>query len=183
MHVELVVASGIHHGMVIPIPFSQFLIGREPICNLRPAEVAVSKRHCALLVRGEQVLLRDLDSTNGTFLNGKRLQAQAVLRDNDCFRVGDLHFVVHLSKTAPACKVPVAVAAANDPESLAGDLLLGLSDPPVPPANPAAESLRMDLENTVREQRPAPKPQSPSRIEETAQAASTILNKYMRRPR
>jgi hypothetical protein len=61
-------------GKVIPITFSQFLIGRDPQCQLRPASPVISKRHCALLVRGGKVFLRDFDSTNGTFINDQQVK-------------------------------------------------------------------------------------------------------------
>jgi len=51
MKVSLVVATGAHEGRVIPVTGSQFLIGRDPQCHLRPASQAISKLHCAVLVR------------------------------------------------------------------------------------------------------------------------------------
>src|SRR6516225_4172946 len=70
MKLRLVVNSpGKGEGKVIPITLSQFLIGRDPQCHLRPASALISKRHCAVLVRGEQAFVRDFDSTNGTSVN------------------------------------------------------------------------------------------------------------------
>src|SRR4051812_2979685 len=65
MKVSLVVASGVHQGKAIPIAVPQFLIGRDPQCHLRPASQAVSKQHCAVVVRDGQVYLKDFGSTNG----------------------------------------------------------------------------------------------------------------------
>ena len=47
MKLSLVVASGVHEGKAIPITVPQFVIGRDPQCQLRPASPAISKRHCA----------------------------------------------------------------------------------------------------------------------------------------
>ena len=70
MKLNLVVLTpGKTEGKAIPVTLSQFLIGRDPQCHLRPASAVISKRHCALLTRGEQVFLRDFDSTIGTFVN------------------------------------------------------------------------------------------------------------------
>ncbi|HEX4607682.1 MAG TPA: FHA domain-containing protein, partial [Urbifossiella sp.] len=55
MKVSLVVASGVHQGKAIPIVGPQFIIGRDPTCQLRPASQAVSKQHCAVLVRDGKV--------------------------------------------------------------------------------------------------------------------------------
>src|SRR5689334_13828507 len=47
-----VLTPGRWEGKVIPITLAKFLIGRDPDCHLRPASPAISKRHCALVVRG-----------------------------------------------------------------------------------------------------------------------------------
>ncbi|HEY3789102.1 MAG TPA: FHA domain-containing protein, partial [Urbifossiella sp.] len=65
MKVSLVVATGAHQGKVVPIVGTQFLIGRDPQCQLRPASQAVSKQHCAVILRDGKVYLKDFGSTNG----------------------------------------------------------------------------------------------------------------------
>ena len=76
MKISLVVKDGVHAGKTIPIGLSQFLVGRDPQCNLRPASTAISKRHCALLVRQDKVFIRDMNSTNGTFVNERAGQGR-----------------------------------------------------------------------------------------------------------
>ena len=60
----VVLTSGKSEGQEIPVPQAQFVIGRDPKCNLRPASPIISKRHCALLIRNGKVFVRDFDSTN-----------------------------------------------------------------------------------------------------------------------
>ena len=87
-------------------PTSEFLIGRQdnasgisPDLDLTPfgaLEKGVSRIHAALR-RGDEVLsIVDLDSANGTFLNGQRLAAHQprLLRDGDEIRLGKL--VMHI---------------------------------------------------------------------------------------
>jgi len=70
MKISLVVLStGSAAGKALPINAAQFIIGRDPGCNLRPASAMISKRHCAVIVKNNQVFVRDFDSTNGTFVN------------------------------------------------------------------------------------------------------------------
>ena len=77
MKVSLVVMSdGKAKGQAIPVTLPQFVIGRDPQCQLRPASPVISKRHCALLVRGEQVFVRDFESTNGTFVNDQPVKGE-----------------------------------------------------------------------------------------------------------
>ena len=74
MKVSLVVTTGSHEGRSIPLTGPQFLIGRDPQCQLRPASQAISKLHCAILVRDGKVYLKDFGSTNGTLVNDALVQ-------------------------------------------------------------------------------------------------------------
>jgi pSer/pThr/pTyr-binding forkhead associated (FHA) protein len=69
MKLSLVVAEGVHKGKAIPVPVAEFVIGRDPDCQLRPSSPAISKRHCAVHVRADKVFVHDLGSTNATFVN------------------------------------------------------------------------------------------------------------------
>ncbi len=102
MKVSLVVASGVHQGKAIPIVGSQFLIGRDPVCQLRPASQAVSKQHCAVLIRDGKVYVRDMGSTNGTILNEVTLkEEEREVKPNDSLKVGPLDFTVRIEATVP----------------------------------------------------------------------------------
>jgi pSer/pThr/pTyr-binding forkhead associated (FHA) protein len=65
----VVVTPGKQQGQVIPIAGPTFLIGRDPKCQLRPASAQIRTYHCALQVRDGKAFVRDLKSTNGTFVN------------------------------------------------------------------------------------------------------------------
>ena len=54
----------------IPLPSSQFVIGRKSECHLRPKSEKVSKLHCAIGRKGGRVVVLDLKSRNGTLING-----------------------------------------------------------------------------------------------------------------
>ena len=87
MKLNLVVAQGVHSGKVIPIVTAEFLIGRDPQCQLRPASPAVSKQHCAIAVRDGKVFVRDCGSTNGTFVNGEQVAGDREVKSGDRLRV------------------------------------------------------------------------------------------------
>lgn len=102
MKVSLVVATGAHEGRMIPITGPQFLIGRDPQCHLRPASQAISKLHCAVLVRDGKVYVKDFGSTNGTLVNEALVQdAEVAVEDGMSLRVGPLDFRVKIEKLAP----------------------------------------------------------------------------------
>lgn len=103
----MVLSAGKAAGKALPINAAQFIIGRDPQCNLRPASAMISKRHCAVLVKGGQVLLRDFDSTNGTFVNDEQIKGEVPLKDGDVLRLGPLSFkVVIEGMPAPSKPTP-----------------------------------------------------------------------------
>lgn len=70
------------------------VIGRGTEADFRLDCSGVSRRHVELYRQGPLFGVRDLDSTNGTFLNGQRLEAAAALSPNDVLRVGEAVAVV-----------------------------------------------------------------------------------------
>lgn len=109
MKLALIVAEGVHKGKAIPITTPEFLIGRDPHCQLRPASQAISKQHCAVLIRDGKVIVKDFGSTNGTYVNEVRVEGECEIKDTDALKVGPLAFTVKLEKS-PA-KAPAKVAA------------------------------------------------------------------------
>jgi predicted component of type VI protein secretion system len=144
MKLQLVVQTpGKSEGKAIPITLSQFLIGRDPQCHLRPASALISKRHCALLVREDRVFLRDFDSTNGTFLNDSQVKGEVELHSDDTLKVGPLLFKVRLEVGVPVTQ-PTPVPPTKAPDAPAKNVGTGSKTPlpptktPPPPAKPAA---------------------------------------------
>src|SRR6266700_4837156 len=78
-----VLTAGKSEGKVIPITLSQFVIGRDPQCHLRPASALISKRHCAVIQRDGKAFIRDFGSTNGTFVNDEPVQGERELNHGD----------------------------------------------------------------------------------------------------
>src|SRR5437879_3655123 len=99
----VVMTAGKSKGQAIPINLPQFIIGRDPQCNLRPASAVISKRHCALLVKDGKVCVRDFDSTNGTFVNDVPVKGEASQND-DVLKLGPLEFKVVIDVIAAVAK-------------------------------------------------------------------------------
>jgi adenylate cyclase len=59
---------------------SEVLIGRDDGCDIQIRSPQISREHCAIERQGEEVVLRDLDSSGGTYLNGKKID-KVPLRD------------------------------------------------------------------------------------------------------
>ena len=127
MQVKLRVQSGGHAGKEIEVGQDKFLIGRSDSCQLRPKSESVSRKHCILAIKDGRVLVQDLKSRNGTFVNEKRLPPDKakVLKDGDILRVGKLSFGLVIEHGLQAAKKPevksVADAAVRTANSDSGD--------------------------------------------------------------
>ena len=99
---ELIVLGGKHKGQTIALPIGKFLIGREEDCHLRPNSDLVSRHHCVFLVDEYGVRLRDLGSTNGTFINEERISGSRPLEAGDRVDCGGLSFEVKITEDATA---------------------------------------------------------------------------------
>lgn len=70
-------------------------IGRAAGNGIVISSVRVSREHACLLRQGWRVILEDLGSTNGTYLNGERVRAPMELRDGDRIQIGDVPLIFH----------------------------------------------------------------------------------------
>lgn len=101
LKVDLKVLEGRQAGKSIPVPVKQFLIGREQDCHLRPNSDLISRHHCVFSIDEFSVRLRDLGSTNGTYVNGSRIESPVTLKSGDRISVGKLSFEIVIRQGAP----------------------------------------------------------------------------------
>ncbi|HSZ56111.1 MAG TPA: ATP-binding protein [Tepidisphaeraceae bacterium] len=83
----LLVLQGPDKGRRYELPDAPALVGRESR-SLPLSDNTVSRRHCELLPTDGEWIVRDLGSSNGTYLNGGRVMASASLKIGDQIRVG-----------------------------------------------------------------------------------------------
>lgn len=73
----------------IVLEANETMIGRDPSCQIVLAdEGGVSRRHAVIYHRGQQFLIVDLNSSNGTFVNNQRLQSEQILNTGDRIQLG-----------------------------------------------------------------------------------------------
>ena len=81
------------HPLLAPVPLeagAEIVIGRSADCDLALPSAEASRRHASVTMTGEGPVLRDLGSTNGTFLNGIRVEGEETLAPGDGIGVGDV---------------------------------------------------------------------------------------------
>lgn len=106
-------------------------IGRVEDNSFQIAEPSVSSHHCEVVLRGSDVVVRDLNSTNGTFINGEKI-SESVLKPGQTLRLGQIELQI-LTEGMPV--PPPSAAPAHAPG-------------PVPPA-PAGTPPRKPMDQTA----------------------------------
>jgi serine phosphatase RsbU (regulator of sigma subunit) len=72
----------------VPITRAGLTIGRTAPSDVLISTAEISRRHCRIELAGDEAMLSDLGSTNGTFINGERLQQPQRLRNGSQFSLG-----------------------------------------------------------------------------------------------
>src|SRR5437016_2057033 len=93
---RLIAISGSFRGTTIAIDADETSIGRDRENVVRLDHPSVSRRHCLIKRDREQITISDLDSYNGTFVNGVPVEEQ-VLAHGDQIEIGDIFllFLMH----------------------------------------------------------------------------------------
>ena len=94
----LIVIAGPHVGKMFKIELQETTLGRSSKADMYVNDVGISRSHARLIAWGEDVFVEDLQSANGTYLNGERLTRRIQLTDGDKITLGSntiLKFTYH----------------------------------------------------------------------------------------
>ena len=174
---------------------SKIVVGRDPTCDLSEADPLLSRRHAEFSIAGDDIVVRDLGSRNGIYINGTRI-AEGTLQSGDIVRVGHLQ-MEYVEDATPLVSVPellddatgLVIPAPRGPatksptQSVVGPLPAGASGaaakpaamprPAPPPSRPrpaAAPPHEQDVDVTSYVSPPAlqkPAPPNPDEVEQT----------------
>ncbi len=86
---QLTMRSGPTPGKTFPLEKQEILLGRDLANDIAISDPEVSRRHARLLMQEDNVIIEDLGSTNGTFLNGQRIASPQQLRAGDVIILGE----------------------------------------------------------------------------------------------
>ncbi len=154
MQVVLRVVGGKHNGREIKLAVPKFIIGRGEDAHLRPSSDLVSRHHCGISVEEGRVIVEDLGSRNGTFVNGEQLKEAHIARSGDTIRIGRLQFelIMDPARTAKKAKVASVVeAAARTATSSKQGIEDSISDwltTDVPESEERTETVQFSMEET-----------------------------------
>src|SRR5437899_9074611 len=95
---KLVVLSAGMTGRTHELNVDKTTIGRVEDNTFQISEPSVSSHHCEVLLRGADVVVRDLESTNGTFINGEKVR-ESVLKPGQVLRLGQIEMRLETDST------------------------------------------------------------------------------------
>lgn len=73
---------------------NSFIVGRSKICNLYFDDLRMSKQHFVMEWDGNNMYVTDLDTTNGTLVNGIRINSKRKLEQNDVISAGSTELII-----------------------------------------------------------------------------------------
>jgi len=100
---KLVLLSAGMTGRTHELKAEKTTFGRVEDNSFQIAEPSVSSHHCEVVVRGNDVLIKDLSSTNGTFINGEKV-SEATLKVGQILRLGQIE--MRLESDVPPAPAP-----------------------------------------------------------------------------
>ena len=104
--------SGAAFGKTFPIA-KEMIIGRQHDCDIPIAAEEISRHHVRIKPGAEGLLVEDLGSANGTYINGKRVQ-QGLLKAGDELRLDSIRFML----IAPGMEIPRSADKPTAPSAL-----------------------------------------------------------------
>jgi len=139
--------NGTSAGKLFPLGDSAVL-GRHPDCDVVLDVGAVSRQHARITKSGDDYLVEDLQSRNGTFLNGARVEGQAKLSENDELKICDLVFSFHFrpaEERAETSRTLDSVEMIDDEKTASGSTIMSKLD-----VSTDSTSLRLAVNSEVK---------------------------------
>ncbi len=128
------------------------IVGRSRTADLTVAHAMISRRHCEVYDSGGLVMVRDLDSLNGTMVAGEKI-SEAGLRPDDEFTVGPLTFRVDYEYSGLDAHLPAELPFDDPVDEPQVEISSGAADPDEAVAPPvAAAEIISELEETLPEE-------------------------------
>lgn len=120
---RLVVLSEGLTGRAYELKVDRTTIGRVDDNAFPIPEGSISSHHCEIHLRGSEVVVKDLNSTNGTFISGQQITGEGVLKSGQILRLGQVEMRLESdeAKAASGKKVPDQTMIIPQGVKLGGD--------------------------------------------------------------
>jgi pSer/pThr/pTyr-binding forkhead associated (FHA) protein len=135
MEVKLLVKQGPAKTRLIRLKQMETIVGRSRDCDVCIPSAQVSRRHCALTIEDDRLVAEDLNSANGTYLNGYQIVGKVTVNPGDLLAIGPLTFTVEYQLRESVVDTTAYVPLANADDEFEVVEVLPV-DAPVKPAKP-----------------------------------------------
>lgn len=102
------------------------VVGRDSACDLQIPTPSVSRHHCEIIIDGDNLVVRDLNSSNGVFLNESRIKGETHAKAGDRLAVGPIIFTLQIDGEPRHIEPPLLDAPTasnnNDADDSAADI-------------------------------------------------------------
>ncbi|MFO1488187.1 MAG: FHA domain-containing protein [Verrucomicrobiota bacterium] len=108
---KLVVQSAENKGRSYELKVDKTTVGRVEDNTFQIPDASISSHHCEVLLRGSEVVIKDLNSTNGTFINDEKI-SESVLKPGQRLRLGQVEISLETGDGPAPAPAPTASAPA-----------------------------------------------------------------------
>ncbi|HEX3626122.1 MAG TPA: FHA domain-containing protein [Verrucomicrobiae bacterium] len=129
---KLVVLTQSMAGRSYDLATERTTVGRVEDNAFQIEEPSVSSRHCEILLRGADIVIKDLNSTNGTFINGEKI-SEGVLKPGQTLRLGNVELKLD-TPGAPAASASTPASATSSAPAASAPSSSSSSPPKKEPA-------------------------------------------------
>lgn len=111
---KLVILNQGMSGRTFDLQIERTTVGRVEDNTFQISDASVSSHHAEILLRGPEIVIRDLNSTNGTFINGEKI-SEAPLKSGQTLRFGQVELKIDDGQPVSAAPAPAPVSGAPAP--------------------------------------------------------------------
>ena len=112
----MAMVSVVFNGQIIgefPLDKPAVVVGRDAGCDIQIDNLGISRTHCQFIRRGSQYLVQDMNSSNGTYVNGQKI-GEHYLNDGDQILVGKHTLIYQPFRTVASAGPPAPPASYAD---------------------------------------------------------------------
>ncbi|WP_437226311.1 FHA domain-containing protein [Planctomicrobium sp. SH661] len=159
----LEIQTGKHKGRRVKLTETEVIVGRGEESGIRIASAEVSREHCRLIPDHGRVRVIDLNSRNGTFVDGRPVNGERMLNPGGSLTVGPLTFVLIGNEESATLKTAVALKGKSGVgDKLSDDEIANwLSDSEIPTTSPDAPTETAIIKNAPTTEPAQPVAQQP----------------------
>lgn len=170
MDFQLVVLRGRSATTALKLGDTATTAGRGEDCQLRIKSSQVSRRHCQFFEKNGMLLVKDLGSSNGTYLNGKKIETQRVLEPGDELAIGPVKLRVEKVGQAAGAAKPASAPKPGDtavpskisPGASSDEFEIDFDETPEPAAEEKTIATSKKPDSKPAAKAPEPEPEIPS---------------------